>query len=76
MTTLEVMNNFSFFILSVFVYKFFYFSIFKLLNKEWPKTSKDYHIIHLEKQIEILQTQNEELTQENKQISQAIIKRI
>lgn len=70
------MNSFSFFVLSIFIYNSLYFLVYKLINKEWPKTSKDYHIIHLQNELNALKKQNEELIKENQQISQAIIKRI
>ena len=78
MTTqaLTLINFLSFFVTSIFVYQLGFYLLFRIVNKEFPKTYKDLKIQALEAKVLMLEKQNHNLSEENTKISESIIRRL
>ena len=72
----QILINFGIFSLSILIYHFFYYLIWKIIYKEFPKSKKDLEIISLKEQLSSLKETNQELKEENQEITNLIIRRI
>lgn len=73
---LTLIDFLSFFVTSIFIYQLGYYLLFKIVNKEFPKTYKDLRIQALNAKVEMLEKQNHKLSEENTKISESIIRRL
>lgn len=77
MINLQILSNcVSGFVCSVFLYHCIYYVIYWILNKDFPKTTKDLQIESLLQRIKILEKENQSLSEENQKISETIIRRL
>ena len=76
MTINQILTSFGIFSSSVLIYYFFYFLVWKVIYKEFPKSKKDLEIISLKQQLKDSKEINLELKKENQEITNLIIRRI
>lgn len=73
---LLILNILAVFNFSIFIYYVGYYSLHRIVYKSYPKTHKDLEIETLKERISNLQTQNQQLSEENQKISDIIIRKI